>query len=323
MLSFCLRLLGTHCPARNCTIAQLNACRTCSLYPILPTGTRLDPQNRWCCCTSDYARQMVRMGQGDTSGAVAARLTAFGEQSRDKLDRTGLVRLSGVISPEWLAAARTDVDRYIACHGPGEHSMVEPDHWECPTITALAVDEGVKSFLHSLAPTSLAEQPGFSGYRQRVLRILDGSAVDSPPFDWHYDANATTMLVPIVIPKDDMGQLALFPDNRPHRRWATLSAAERLIVHNGAYGRRMRQRFESNPSEYTLPITPGDAYLFHGYRALHATLPWPSNTLRVTLLLQYGHPYGQEGTVVRAVRARRNSLRSRRTEPRVHQDAAQ
>jgi hypothetical protein len=42
-------------------------------------------------------------------------------------------------------------------------------------------------------------------------------------------------------------------------------------------------------------------------------LPWPSNTLRVTLVLQYGHPYGAEGSLVKAMRARRNSIRAHRT----------
>ncbi|MET0901296.1 MAG: hypothetical protein ABWY45_25550 [Mycobacterium sp.] len=233
---------------------------------------------------------------------------------RRDLDRDGLVRLGGVIPAQWLTSARADVDHYIARHGSGEHSLVDTDRWECPTIAELAVDERIESLLHSLSPFPDDAEPGHGGYRQRVLRILDGSGVDSPPFDWHYDANAMTMLVPIMIPDDGSGQVAIFPDNRPHRRWATVSAVERLMVHNKAYGRRLRRRYDTDPSAYTIPLTPGDAYLFRGYRSLHATLPWPPNTLRVTLLLQYGHPYGQDGTLVRAVRARRNMFRKRRAE---------
>ncbi|MET0699538.1 MAG: hypothetical protein ABWY93_07715 [Mycobacterium sp.] len=222
--------------------------------------------------------------------------------------------MNGVITPEWLAAARGDVEGYLARHGSGEHSLVDPDpaRWECPNIADLATDGGVESFLHSL--TSLPDGPqGYAGYRQRVLRILDGSGLDSPPFDWHYDANAVTMLVPIVIPDDGSGHVAIFPDHRPHRRSAALSAAERLFVHNKIYGRRLRRRFDGDPAAFTVPLVPGDAYLFRGYRALHATLPWAPGTLRVTLLLQYGHPYGPEGAVTQAVRARRESIRKRRS----------
>lgn len=235
------------------------------------------------------------------------------QSTREQLDRRGLVRLDGVIPSRWLTAARADVDRYVARHGSGEHSLVDTDSWECPAISGFAVDDHVESFLHSLTSFPQNAGPGYAGYRQRVLRILDGSAIDSPPFDWHYDANAVTMLVPIVIPEGDAGLLAMFPDRRPHRRWASLSAAERLLVHNNLYGRRLRARFDSDPAAYTVPLSPGDAYIFRGYRSLHATLPWPRDTLRVTLLLQYGHPYGPEGAVTQAVRARRQAIRQRAT----------
>lgn len=247
------------------------------------------------------------------TAAIAASLATHIGHAKADLDGQGIVSLDGVIPAEWLSAARTDVDAYLAEHGRREHSLVDVDSWECPTIEALAVDPRVEAFLHSLTSFPESAGPEYAGYRQRVLRILDGSGVDSPPFDWHYDANAVTMLVPIVIPADGTGQVAIFPDHRPHRPWATLSAAERLLVHNQVYGRRMRRRYEGDPSAFTIPLTPGSAYLFRGYRALHATLPWPEDTLRVTLLLQYGHPYGAEGSLVRAVRARRDAARRRRT----------
>ncbi|CAN5834126.1 hypothetical protein BH09ACT7_BH09ACT7_40060 [soil metagenome] len=246
-------------------------------------------------------------------GAIAANLASHRSQTRADLDRDGLVRLKGVISPGWVTAARTDVDRYLSRYGTGEHSLVDGDEWECPNIAELAVDEGIEAFLHSLTSLPEAAELGYAGYRQRVLRILDGSGLDSPPFDWHYDANAVTMLIPIVIPDDGSGLLAMFPDHRPHRRWAALSAAERLVVHSKMYGHRLRRRYDSDPSAFTVPLTPGDAYLFRGYRALHATLPWAPGTLRVTLLLQYGHPYGPDGVTVQAVRARRDALRKRRS----------
>ena len=256
------------------------------------------------------------------SNAIVANLAHHDNHLRRDLDRDGLVRLNGVISTEWLTSARADIDDYLARHGSGEHSLVDTDRWECPTIAELAVDERIESLLHSLTSFPDAAEPSYGGYRQRVLRILDGSGVNSPAFDWHYDANAVTMLVPIVVPDDGSGQVAMFPDHRPHRRWATLSAIERLLVHNSIYGRRLRRRYHRDPSAYTVPLTPGDAYLFRGYRTLHATLPWPPNTLRVTLLLQYGHPYGQDGPIAQAVRGRRDSNRKRLTGPQTDHNPA-
>lgn len=256
---------------------------------------------------------MVNTRAPRQSDAIAASLATQHGRARHTLDRKGLVSLDHVIPQQWLTSARVEIDGYLAGHGSGEHSLIDTDRWECPTITDLATDERVEAFLHSLNPVPESVTPGYRGYRQRVLRILDGSAVDSPPFDWHYDANAVTMLVPIVVPADGMGRLAMFPDHRPHRRWATLSALERLLTHNSIYGRLLRRRYERDPSARTVPLTPGDAYLFRGYRALHATLPWPKDTLRVTLLLQYGHPYGAESPAVQAVRAWRDAGRKRGT----------
>lgn len=257
---------------------------------------------------------MVDTRQQQNTSAIAANLAGHLDHTRADLDAAGLVRLHGVVPPRWLAAARADVENYVSRHGSGEHSLTDTDPWDCPTIEELAGDHQVESFLHSLTSFPQACGPGYARYRQRVLRILDGSGVDSPPFDWHYDANAVTMLVPIVVPADGSGQVAMFPDHRPHRRWAGLSALERLTVHNKAYGRRLRRRYDADPAAHSIALTPGDAYLFRGYRSLHATLPWPRDTLRVTLLLQYGHPYGPEGSLLQAVRARRNSIRRRRTE---------
>ena len=252
------------------------------------------------------------------NAAIAASLASQIGRARADLDRHGLVSLSGVIPAGWLSAVRTEVNAYLAHHGRGEHSLVGGAFSECPTIAALAEDRRVETFLHSLTSFPESTESEYAGYQQRVFRILDGSGVDTPPFDWHYDANAVTMLVPIVVPADGTGGVAIFPDHRPHRPWAMLSAAERLLVHNQMYGRRMRRRYRRDPSAFTIPLTPGDAYLFRGYRALHAVLPWPEDTLRVTLVLQYGHPYGAEGSLVRAVRAWRDTKRKRRTEDPVN-----
>jgi len=247
-------------------------------------------------------------GHGST---VATNLGRHRDQARADLDREGVARLPGVVPADWLASARADVAAFLAHHGPGEHSLIDAQVWMCPAIAALATDDGVEEFLDSMAfPGGAA--PDHGGYRQQVLRILDGSGVDSPPFDWHYDANALTLVVPIVIPDDGSGHLALMPNHRGHRRLASVSAAERLLVHNDIYGRRLRRRYDRDPAAYTVHLKPGDTYLFRGYRTLHATLPWPAGTLRVTLVLQYGHPYGSEGPVLRAVRTRRTLTRSRR-----------
>ncbi|BBY96087.1 hypothetical protein MGALJ_57560 [Mycobacterium gallinarum] len=264
----------------------------------------------------NVAGNALQMGETQVqrhTEAVAANLASHASHAKADLDQHGLVSLRGIIAAEWLAAARGEVDAYLARYGRREHNLTNADSWECPTIEALADHLRIETFLHSLTSLPESAEFGYAGYQQRVLRILDGSNVETPPFDWHYDSNALTMLVPIVVPADGTGQVAIFPDHRPHRRWAALSAAERLLVHNQMHGRRMRQRYEDDPTAFTIPLVPGDAYLFRGYRALHSVLPWSKDTLRVTLVLQYGRPYGAEGPVIRAVRRWRDTKRKRRT----------
>ena len=62
---------------------------------------------------------MAEMGVRRSS-VIAANLVGHDGHTRTDLDRTGLVRLPGVVPPEWLASARADVDGFLSRHGAGE-----------------------------------------------------------------------------------------------------------------------------------------------------------------------------------------------------------
>ena len=59
-----------------------------------------------------------------------------------------------------------------------------------------------------------------------------------------------------------------------------------MLVHNDIYGLRLRRRFDADPAAFTLHLAAGDVYALRGDRSLRATLPSPTDTLRVTLLAE-------------------------------------
>jgi hypothetical protein len=239
---------------------------------------------------------------------VLVDLAAWADRSRETFDTEGILWMSGAVSEQWLRDARDEAHRYIAHHGSGDHDLADPSRWDCPSINEFVDDPRLTSFL-----ASLTKGQSSGGYHRCVLRILDGSGgVHGRPYVWHYDGCAVTMIVPIVVPADGSGALALFPSNRPHRRSATFSAAENLVVKSWPYARLIRRRFDDQPARHTFPLQLGDAYVFCGYRTLHGTLPWPAGTWRVTLVIHYGNPYGTENWFLRRGRALQSTWQRRR-----------
>jgi hypothetical protein len=232
---------------------------------------------------------------------------AFAEPASDvsaRLDREGYVRVAGALPANRLTTACGEIQEWISVHGQGDHELFDPEDWDCPTLSALATDPELEGVLASLAHHGSPRAIGIEGYDRRVLRILTGAGGEhSMPFVWHYDACAITVIVPIVVPDDGSGDLAAFTNSRPHRRSVIVNLAEKVAAQSPSRRHRFTQRFLSDPPAYTIPLVPGDAHVFRGYRTIHATLPRPADALRVTLVLQYGHPYGSDNSTLRFARS--------------------
>lgn len=229
------------------------------------------------------------------------------DEIASRLDDAGMVRLIGAVPPDMLASAQDEIAEYISNHGTGDHDLLDHTRWESPTLQRIAESERVESLLNSLASWRLASSPtDHGGYSRRVLRIHDGTdAIQTNPYVWHYDASTLTMHIPISIPGGNTGDLAAFPAHRPRRRTAVTSLREKLQSHD----RWARRTFSEDPARYTIPLVPGDAYIFHGYRTLHTGLPWPRGDVRANLILHYGYPRWAESGALRTAHAIRLGIR--------------
>lgn len=218
-----------------------------------------------------------------------------------QLDEDGFIHMESVLSANELAAAREDIATYIERHGKIDRDLFDPEQWDCPVAYSVATDPSVESHLHSLAfqETGQLRQ---GGYVRRVLRIFSGpGSVLSKP-KWHYDGCSITMVVPIVMPEDGSGGFAAFPNSRPHRRSFVATLAEKQVYELNLLRPWINRRFRKNQAAKTIKFIPGDAYIFRGYRTLHSIMPLSPASLRVSVLLQYGRPYGTDNKLIHAAR---------------------
>lgn len=227
----------------------------------------------------------------------------------NEIDTTGTACLESIVSDDWLDEAR----EWISSHLPidGHELYIENPHAaEAAFVSRLANDPRLRALLESVA---VADRPPRSRDRsiETALRILDGPGPDKPLW-FHYDGTVITVVVPIVIPNAApgmSGELMICPNRRPYRRLAIANIVEKLALQNGFY----RKRFVRNLGHdgKVVPLVPGNAYLFWGYRSYHATLPCPPDELRVTLMLHYSALHGGNRLLAAAKSARR-ALRERR-----------
>ncbi|HEX2284850.1 MAG TPA: hypothetical protein VHI10_08500 [Mycobacterium sp.] len=204
-----------------------------------------------------------------------------------EMNTCGVACLRSVVSEDWLAAARELVTAYLPANGEHERFSENPDGVIATFVERLVTEAGLKQLMRSLAA---ADCPSLR-LDDRVgsaLRVLTGPGPDKPLW-FHYDETVVSVVVPIVIPHGlpgFSGELVLSPNRRSYRRFAVANIVEKLIVQNNIY----RRWYTRNLGEdrRVIPLEPGNAYVFWGYRTFHATLPCPPDSLRVTLMLHYG-----------------------------------
>jgi hypothetical protein len=177
--------------------------------------------------------------------------------------------------------------------------------------------------LHALlAAVAVAGYPELSADGQPiedVLRLVNGPAPAHKPLGFHYDRSVVTMVLPIQMPQGQpggAGELILFANRRPYRRFALTNVAEKLLMQNDMFRRAFVPRLLPKADITVVAMKPGNAYLFWGYRSFHTTLPCPPDTMRATLILHYGMVHqgstllAKSKAVARKLRAGSRSLTS-------------
>lgn len=224
-----------------------------------------------------------------------------------ELDRNGVVCLDDVISADWLASARTAATSLITAHNGRHVTVYSAAEQGFEPARQLVTDERLRRLFAELMVMGCPEG-GTDGERiHTVLRINSGAAPHDDPMWFHYDASAITLVIPVLMPegaRGESGELVVFPNRRPFRRFVGANIAEKFLTQNSWYRRRIESQLALDPDAHILALKPGNAYLFWGYRTYHAYARIPRSEVRATLCLHYGRPHGRHPALGAAVLAR-------------------
>lgn len=206
------------------------------------------------------------------------------------IDVEGSGCIDSFVTPDWLANARSYAESLAT--GDGHELMLENIDGVANArfVHELLADGRVLDLLESV---SCAGRPASDPLDRHVdvsLRVVDGPDPANKPMWFHYDGTVVTMVVPIVIPnagRGQSGELMLCPNRRPFRKFVTTNVIEKLVVQSNVYRRRFLRRFPLERNGAMVPLQPGNAYFFWGYRSYHTTMPCAPGHRRVTLILHY------------------------------------
>ncbi|WP_225775411.1 hypothetical protein [Pseudomonas sp. Marseille-Q5115] len=147
-----------------------------------------------------------------------------------------------------------------------------------------------------------------------VLRCVQGGTGARESNAFHYDATLVTLLVPVFIPEqgEERGDLIMFPNLRSVRSSVAANVIEKAVLQNKFSRRVLTHGIQAGWFKpRTLPLVPGNLYLFWGYRSLHANQPCSPEVRRATALFHYGDPHA--GSLATRLILKLNQQRARRS----------
>lgn len=234
----------------------------------------------------------------------------------DQLDQRGFVCLERAVASEWLVSARSEIKRLLRDHGQSYHFFRNPRGQEHRAIEAFVNDPETLGLLAEVMRARLPE--GLPELANASLRVIAGPRGDDDSFTFHYDAGAVTMVVPLFLPEADRGrrgELIGFFNKRPFRRSVSVNLLDKLVDQSGMYRRYILRRSD-HAKTTMIDMELGNAYLFWGYRTLHANLPCEPGALRATLLIHFGRPHGPSRMLSAAAKVQRGIRSTVGTHPK-------
>jgi hypothetical protein len=208
----------------------------------------------------------------------------------NELDARAVVRLRDVFSNAWIEAMRSSVIDYVIEHGDGDFLVVEPDRDVGSPAYQLASDPELRRLFRETAELRWP-QAGVADDMRFAIPVRAGTWPKARSNLFHYDASVLTMIVPLFIPRGAVGtcgELAAIGNKRPFRHFVASHLVDTVLTHNSLYRSRVTRAVLAAPERYLLPLEPGDACIFWGYRTLHGNLVCAPGFLRAVLVLQYG-----------------------------------
>lgn len=122
----------------------------------------------------------------------------------------------------------------------------------------------------------------------KVLRVVTGKKSKKVSLDFHFDAHLLTLLIPIYIPNktnSDNGNLIIIKNLRKLTHFLIKNIFQKLFYQSAFF----KKIFIKNNlvKKETLVLKPGNAYIFNGFRTLHANMNIDPNDVRATILVHY------------------------------------
>lgn len=210
---------------------------------------------------------------------------------RDEIDCRGFARLDGFISTNELRPLQDIAERasdsaggYAGLNGS---SCFEGTVWHdlprSATFQRLCLRLGALGMGRPIDVT----------HGHQVFRCLKGETGKSHSMYFHYDSYILSVLLPVAIPSHgERGNLLVFPSARPIRRTYIANLLDKLLSESKLSQAWFRHSaYRINTSVVSIPMVPGCAYFFWGYRSLHTNEPCDADKLRATALIHYGDPH--------------------------------
>ena len=224
-----------------------------------------------------------------TGTALRAGFRAAPHVVASEIDVAGSACLPSMITPQWLEHARVYAAR-LAAAGDQEVMIEGLDQSGPGFVGDLATDARLQYFLEAVAAQTFPSGHPADRRLDCTIRVINGPDPKDKPLWFHYDATVLTMVIPVVIPDAGpgrSGELAIIPNRRPYRRSVTTNVIEKFVVQSDVYRRWFAGRLRHGDNLKVVTLRPGNAYLFAGYRSYHATLPCPTGSTRVTVVVHY------------------------------------
>ena len=232
----------------------------------------------------------------DTTGADGS---LFPEISRETvrglvadINRVGFGVLPGFLAPALLKDLRHFVQTAVATAGGEYVAFTGEEAVQGTLLSQLSRSPAFVDLLRRLYEQGCGQAAPDQSLFQ-VLRCLKGQSGLNHSLRFHYDSYVVTALLPVIIPSAGRaGHLIMAPNWRPLRRTYPVNLLDKIMLNNPATQFFLRQRFKSGLLKLkTIPMVPGNLYLFWGYRSVHANEPCDPDKIRATALFHFGDPH--------------------------------
>jgi hypothetical protein len=168
----------------------------------------------------------------------------------------------------------------------------ELDHLQRFVLGKIADSPTLKHICMRAYEQATSRPAPYPSYYQ-ILRCLTGETSRKHSMVFHFDSYVLTLLLPIEVQAgEENGELILLPNFRPIRRWYVSNLIDKILLDNALTQWFLRRMATRQPQRFVrITLTPGDLYLFWGYRSIHTNAPCDIDKIRATALLHYADPH--------------------------------